>query len=168
MTRNTLKEARAQIDKSMATLRDRVRNGPTESSIKRMEDALVKLQAKTMNERILLKEKEESLLAMEQDLVERNKLLEAKTQVVESRNAVIPDQSLNPVQKDEREALEALRLELENREGSLKELQELLNEREAYIEKCEDELSNQAYKLTEREALVEQAEETRNITPPSS
>jgi hypothetical protein len=163
MTRNVIKEARAKIDQSMEKLRDRVRNGPTEASIQRMEDALVKLQARTINDRLLLKEKEESLSTMELDFIERNKLLEAKSQVVESRYESMPDQSLSPVQKNERDALEQLRLQLEQRDTSLKELQDLLNEREAYIEQCENDLCDQAYKLTEREAFLEQAEENQGI-----
>lgn len=159
MTRNVIKEAQAQIDESMKKLRDRVHNGPTAESVKRLENALIKLQARTINERLILKEKEDSLFAMEQDLTERNKLLEAKSKVVESRYESMPDKSLSPVQKNERDALEHLRLELEKRDASLQQLQNLLNEREAYIEQCENDLCQRGQELIEREAHLEQAEE---------
>lgn len=67
MTRSVIKEARAQIDKSLKKLRDRVHNGPTVESTKRLKDALVKLQARTINERLILKEKEANHAAKQPD-----------------------------------------------------------------------------------------------------
>lgn len=160
MAQSTIKEAKANIEKSLSSIRTKLyQESPENSALKKLEERLLQLQVKTINERELLKETKESLDAREASLLEREALLDAREKFVESRYESMPDKSQDPVSTEEREALEALRVEQERREQSLRELETLLAERETFIEQCENELVSKSMQLTEIEAQLEQREE---------
>ncbi|MEM8867726.1 MAG: hypothetical protein AAGC73_05615 [Verrucomicrobiota bacterium] len=160
MAQSAIKEAKANIEKSLSSIRTKIKDqAPSNNALKAMEERLLQLQIKTINERELLKETKESLQAKEASLLEREAILEAREKFVESRYESMPDKSNDPVSPEERNALESLRLELERREHTLKEIEELLVERESYIEECENELVSRSLAMTEKEAQLEQLEE---------
>lgn len=134
---------------------------PSSSSCQQqdMESRLLELQADIINREELLNVGEKRLKNRELELNEREALLEARKQVVESSLNSRGKDAQSSISVEEREAFETLKRELDNQETSLKEARAMLHEREVYIEACENELVEKSMILTEREARVEQREE---------
>jgi hypothetical protein len=128
------------------------------SKMKDMEVRLLKLQVNIVNREEMLNKSDDRLRNSELGINEREALIEARKQVIESsqsRNVNTP----SPFSTDERKAFEALRMELENQAESLKEAHRILLERENYIEVCGNELVDKSILLAECEARIEQREE---------
>ena len=126
---------------------------------------LHELKDEIVNREGLLAEKEKRLGFWETDLNEREALLEAHQKLLKTdKGGEDTTSSATAGTNEEKQALEALRKELETKEASLKEAREMLNEREEYIEQCENELVEKSMRLTEREAEIEQLEVNSGIT----
>jgi len=125
-----------------------------------MEAHLLELQAEIIVREDQVSQREKRMEANELELNEREALLVAHKELVESKTGVQgePVESQVDVSK-EAKALKALQRELEVQEASLQESRKMLHEREVFIEQCENELVEKSMLLTEREAQVEQDEE---------
>lgn len=125
----------------------------------------LQLRDEIVNREGLLAEKKKRLGFWELDLNEREALLEAHKKLLKTETGGEETTSSATVgSNEEKQALEALRKELETREASLKEVREMLNKREEYIEQCENELVKKSMQLSEREADIEQRELNTGIT----
>lgn len=127
-----------------------------------MEAHLLELQAEIIVREDHTAQREKKVEARELGLNEREALLQAHRNLVESKikePAQIAANGTTAGFDEEAKALKALQRELEAQEASLREARKMLQEREAFIEQCENELVEKSMLLTEREARVEQDEE---------
>jgi len=124
-----------------------------------LQTNLLELQADIIIREDQLNEKAAQLSNRERELNEKCALLEAHRKVVESRQSRRDVGTGGGIDSNERKAFEALKRELDAQEISLKTAKAMLQEREAFIEKCENDLVEKSMLLTEREARIEQREE---------
>lgn len=167
MVRQSVRQTQDSIKHSLENIQSKVQQSgdrtiaiqPTEPGLKRLEDHLVILEARLFSERELLSEMTRSLHEREIALDQKAALIEARDQIVLSRQASMPNKAGDQVTREEREALETFRAELEKRERSLQEREDFLETRSAYVEECENDLLERTLRLTEREAEIAQAED---------
>ncbi len=128
------------------------------------EDRLVELERSLRQLESLLTERERAVTEMEvrlgereRDLAEMEALILAREKLVDvSRKQPAPQAA---VSKEEQEALEQLKAELERQEEHIKEAKQTLREREMFLEESETKLFEKVQAQQEKEIQLEQKEE---------
>ena len=153
-------EARRSIDAIMAVSRAPWGGVPAAmpgDKVAELEKALRALEAKLAERDIAVAEAEHRLADRERELAEMEALQQAREQVrVSARRQPA---SGGQMSKEQTEALQKLKEELDRQEQSLREQREGLKEREDFLEQSETTLFSKMQQQQERETEIEQLEE---------
>lgn len=121
-----------------------------ERSLRQLEALLTERERAVNEMEVRLSERERDLAEMEALIIAREKLVEL------SRKQPVQQVGIS---KEEKEALEQLKAELERQEDSLKEAKQALREREMFLEDSETKLFEKVQAQQEKEIQLEQKDE---------
>jgi chromosome segregation ATPase len=129
------------------------------SQVEELQKAVRVLEAKVAERDHAVMEAQARLAERERELAEAEALLAARERVVAAAtrqaSAVAPE---SPASREEVEALQTLRAELDRQEGSLKEQRQAVKEREDFLDQSESLLFSKMQQQQEKETELEQKE----------
>lgn len=127
-------------------------------------DRVTELERSLRQLEALLTERERAVNEMEVRMAERERDLAEMEALILAREKLVELARKQPVQqvgisKEEKEAIEQLKAELERQEDTLKESKQLLREREMFLEESETKLFEKVQAQQEKEIQLDQKEE---------
>ncbi|MFT3869741.1 MAG: hypothetical protein QM715_14915 [Nibricoccus sp.] len=160
-------EATAETQKAIEAIRSATRNPWADSSgsgaanpLPELEKSLKQLATKLEERERFLQDLEARLADRERNLAEMETLLKARESLLEAaKMKKTTGGDSRQLSKEEQNALEQLKAEVERQQQSLEQQREALHEREAFLDDSESKLFEKVQQQQEKETELEQREE---------